>query len=311
MTDQFGQVMPPTPVKGNVTRVWEGQVVSVEPGGMVSVQKANSRSARHRVKVPLGYTPTLGDRLLLTDLDGNRQYPAILQVLSAAVGSLTSGFGTYAARPAAADATGMTYVATDVVATYLSTGTAWLRTSTPAGTLMPFSGSAVPDGHLVAAGQSLLRTGIYADLFAALGTTYGSADGTHFNLPDLRGRVPVALDNLGGTDAGRLAAANTLGDSGGVEKVTLTSAQSGLPSHNHTQNPHTHQPVGYDARGAGGGSGGAILVRPDWGPNFGLADDGSGISGKTATNNANAAADAASSHDNMPPYLLTNYLVKL
>jgi microcystin-dependent protein len=47
-----------------------------------------------------------------------------------------------------------------------------------------------PTGWLECDGSSLLRAGTYAALFAAIGTTYGAADGTHFNLPDLRGRFP-------------------------------------------------------------------------------------------------------------------------
>jgi microcystin-dependent protein len=36
-------------------------------------------------------------------------------------------------------------------------------------------------------GSSYARTGTYANLFAVIGTTYGSVDGSHFNVPDLRG----------------------------------------------------------------------------------------------------------------------------
>jgi microcystin-dependent protein len=45
--------------------------------------------------------------------------------------------------------------------------------------------------------------------------------------------VPAGLDNMGGSDAGRLSLANTLGTTGGSETVTLTSAQSGVPAHSH------------------------------------------------------------------------------
>ena len=85
-------------------------------------------------------------------------------------------------------------------------------------------------GWLFADGTSYLRS-TYPSLFKALGgagSPWGLADGTHFNVPDLRGRVPVGLDNQGGTDAGRLAAANTLGGSGGEEKHVLTLAE--MPS---------------------------------------------------------------------------------
>ncbi len=45
--------------------------------------------------------------------------------------------------------------------------------------------------------------------------------------------MPAGLDNMGGSDAGRLSLANTLGTTGGSETVTLTSAQSGVPAHSH------------------------------------------------------------------------------
>jgi microcystin-dependent protein len=56
---------------------------------------------------------------------------------------------------------------------------------------------------------------------------------TTFNLPDLRGRSVAGIDNMGGTDAGRLDIANSSGVVVGSQYVTLTSAQSGLPAHSH------------------------------------------------------------------------------
>jgi len=49
----------------------------------------------------------------------------------------------------------------------------------------------VPAGYLVCDGTSLLRAGTYADLFAAIGTIFGFADASHFNLPDLRDKFVV------------------------------------------------------------------------------------------------------------------------
>jgi len=54
------------------------------------------------------------------------------------------------------------------------------------GLIAPFAGTTAPSGWLLCDGSSLLRAS-YANLFAAIGTTWGSADGTHFNVPDLRG----------------------------------------------------------------------------------------------------------------------------
>ena len=75
------------------------------------------------------------------------------------------------------------------------------------GLVLPFAGSSAPAGWLLCDGSSVLRA-TYADLFAVVGTTYGSADASHFNVPDLRGRFP-----LGKAAAGT---GSTLGAVGGA-----------------------------------------------------------------------------------------------
>lgn len=103
----------------------------------------------------------------------------------------------------------------------------------PVGSVVPFAGGSAPTGWLLAFGQAISRS-TYSSLFAVISTTYGTGDGsTTFNLPDLRGRVAAGIDNMGGTDAGRLSAANSLGTAVGSETITLTSAQSGVPAHSH------------------------------------------------------------------------------
>lgn len=57
----------------------------------------------------------------------------------------------------------------------------------PAGTIITFGGASAPTGYLACDGSAVSRT-TYADLFAALSTTWGTGDGsTTFNIPDLRG----------------------------------------------------------------------------------------------------------------------------
>lgn len=57
----------------------------------------------------------------------------------------------------------------------------------PAGFVAAWPGNTPPDGWLVCNGSAVSRT-TYADLFAAIGTTFGAGDGsTTFKLPDYQG----------------------------------------------------------------------------------------------------------------------------
>ena len=71
------------------------------------------------------------------------------------------------------------------------------------GAVMYFAMSGPPTGWVKANGAALNRT-TYAELFTAIGTTFGSGDGsTTFNVPDLRGEFLRALDDGAGIDTGR------------------------------------------------------------------------------------------------------------
>lgn len=100
----------------------------------------------------------------------------------------------------------------------------------PIGACIDFFGATAPNSSFVLAyGQAISRT-TYSVLFALLGTTYGTGDGsTTFNVPDCRGRVVAGADAMGGVASGRLtdalAGIDSLGDAGGAQTVTLTAAQ--------------------------------------------------------------------------------------
>lgn len=62
-----------------------------------------------------------------------------------------------------------------------------LYADSPIGSIIPFGGTTAPSGFLLCQGQAVSRT-TYAELFAVIGTSFGSGDGsTTFNVPDLRG----------------------------------------------------------------------------------------------------------------------------
>jgi microcystin-dependent protein len=199
----------------------------------------------------------------------------------------------------------------------------------PTGMMAPFAGSSSPTGWLLCDGSPQLKAS-YPDLWALIGSTYGTATLTQFYLPDLRGRVPVGLDNMGGTDAGRLdntTIPNTLGGSGGVQTVTLTDTQIANHSHGHTLgtnttgSTHSHDAGNYDGVGINN-----AIVRDSQDANHpayqGLHASGAANSRVKATASADSAhthnitgsvsatTAGGGPHDNMQPYILTNYIIK-
>ncbi len=77
--------------------------------------------------------------------------------------------------------------------------------SSPVGTVAAFASANVPTGWVKCNGASLDRT-TYARLFANIGILYGTADGSHFNVPDLRGEFVRGWDDGRGVDTGRAIA---------------------------------------------------------------------------------------------------------
>ena len=159
----------------------------------------------------------------------------------------------------------------------------------PTGALMPYAGTSAPTGFLLCYGQAISRS-TYADLFSAISTTYGTGDGSStFNLPDLRGRVVAGQDDMGGSSADRLTDqtgglnGDTLGDTGGSETHTLSTAQ--LPAHTHTV--AAQQQVGGDSTNRGG----------------------SGQLGAAATITTSSTG-SGSAHNNVQPTIILNYIIR-
>lgn len=103
----------------------------------------------------------------------------------------------------------------------------------PSGSIQMYGGTSSPTGWFLCDGsEKAIST--YGSLYAIIGTNFGSltngsggAGTTHFRLPDMRSRMPIGV----GTGTG--LSARSIGDTGGVESVTLTAAQSGLVGHGH------------------------------------------------------------------------------
>jgi microcystin-dependent protein len=146
------------------------------------------------------------------------------------------------------------------------------------GEIIEFAGSASPDPKwLICDGRSLVRAD-YPDLFAVIGTLYGSVDAFHFNIPDLRDRTSVGA---GSTHA--------IGSAFGEATHTLTVTE--IPGHSHSDLGHTH------AEGTAAAS--AILVGvgapfPSALPSVGVTDVGN-------ANIANTGGDGP--HNNEQPSL--------
>lgn len=162
-----------------------------------------------------------------------------------------------------------------------------------------------PAGWLFCDGSSQLRAS-FPSLFSIIGTTYGSVDGTHFTLPDLRGRVPV------GQGAGPGLTSRALAAKAGEEFHQNLSTESGIPAHTHvTDAQGNHQ---HDSNGGGsfvtevGVSGFANIT-------FGGGAKGNsqftGIAGNHLHNVvANSAADAGVAHNTMQPFIVLSFLIK-
>ena len=142
--------------------------------------------------------------------------------------------------------------------------------SLPSGAISLFGGAVCPDGWLFCDGSTVSRE-TYAALFAAIGTTYGSGDGTTtFLLPDFRGRVGI------GAGQGSGLTNRTLGETLGEEEHALAANENG------THNGHK-----------GVGTGGMLTPNNGW-PECKAESSGLGLP-----------------HNTMQPSIVINYIIKV
>jgi microcystin-dependent protein len=170
------------------------------------------------------------------------------------------------------------------------------------GEIRMFASNFAPSGWALCNGQ-VLSIAQNTALFSLLGTFYGGNGTSTFALPDLRSRVAVHAGEGSGLSN------YVLGQSGGAEGVTLTSAQ--MPQHGHSVNcdsAHTsHGSAGF------GQSTGATPA----GNYLGLAS--SSAEGVYSSGPPNTVMNAAmivaaggnQAHPNIQPYLCVNFIIAL
>lgn len=191
--------------------------------------------------------------------------------------------------------------------------TALVSVLAPPGQISAYGGSAAPSGYLICDGAASGDRTIHAALFAVIGTTYGVGNGsTTFNMPDLRGRVPMGADNAGVGDAGRITGNDARGNTSGAESVALTASL--IPNHAHDIS-HNHTigssnlltddggdaVVTYEYTYPSSGAGGSLIKRRT------SATDGASTSN---SGTGNSLGGASPTHSNLQPYQVVNYIIK-
>jgi microcystin-dependent protein len=156
-----------------------------------------------------------------------------------------------------------------------------------------FAGSFAPAGWMFCDG-SQLPISENETLFQLIGTTYGGDGQQTFNLPDLRGRVPLHFGTLSGQGI-----AFQLAETGGTEEVTLTTQQ--MPSHSHPMLGTGNNATTTSPNGA------VAAVQPIFGVKpYGLDNP------KTTLNPSSVSIVGGSQpHTNTQPFLCISFIISL
>ncbi|MDN4613103.1 tail fiber protein [Leifsonia sp. F6_8S_P_1B] len=142
----------------------------------------------------------------------------------------------------------------------------------------------VPPGWAICNGQTL-PISQNEPLFALLGTRFGGDGQTTFNLPDLRGRVPLGPDNV----------QYSLGQTGGEAAHTLT--QQEMPAHGHA--------LGVATTASAASPAGAVLAQP------GKAAYAATAATTMSPITAAGPAGQSQAHENLAPSLGLTFMIAL
>ena len=153
------------------------------------------------------------------------------------------------------------------------------------GEIRMFGGNFAPVGWAFCNG-ALMAIDQNDALFNLIGTTYGGDGQTTFALPDLQSRVPI-----------HTGPGFALGQSGGVESVTLTTSQ--IPA-------HSHVPACNSNPGNLGDPTGGVWAQPGTGTDY--SDAAPSLIMDPA---AIGSSGGSQPHDNMVPFLVINFILSL
>ncbi len=189
----------------------------------------------------------------------------------------------------------------------------------PSGSIQIYSGPDLPVGYLLADGSAVSRT-TYNVLFATIGTTYGSGNGsTTFNLPNLNGRFAVGKNTAD-------TSFDVLGKSGGAKNHVLTTTE--IPSHTHafsgtttstttTGSAHTHSygpnVLGWPVGGSGGAAYAGWQDPSTYGnylPTQTVVSTGGTHTHTVTAIGTNSNVGSNTAHNNLQPYIVLKYLIK-
>lgn len=154
------------------------------------------------------------------------------------------------------------------------------------GEIRMFAGSFAPAGWAFCSGQ-LMPISQNDALFTLIGTTYGGDGQETFGLPDFQGRIPI-----------HQGSGLTIGESGGTESVTLTTAQ--IPN-------HTHVCLAQTAVGSQGPAGGVWAATA----NAQIYTTAAPTPGANLNASAIGLTGGSQPHDNMMPYLVVSFILSL
>jgi microcystin-dependent protein/cytoskeletal protein CcmA (bactofilin family) len=171
----------------------------------------------------------------------------------------------------------------------------------PTGMITPFGGSSAPTHWLLCDGTEYV-IGTYPELYAVIGSSFGVATAGYFRTPDLRGRMPLGKDNMGGTSANRVTAtaADSVGGFGGDESKVIPVAN--LPDHEH------------DLQGAAGAQYYAVRDVPGIGAGETTAitydaPTGSGQGSALPSSGGVLSGSLGNAQDVMNPFTTVNYII--